>query len=407
MNKLMIGSIAALGASVIAVNPIAPSTAALEIQHRAVQLVADVTGSPAAVYEELFTNTVTSLNGLGAQISANPLPILSALLANQEGYATKVGNAFTAAGTAFDTWWNVGTRESPAGKVLLENIQAAISVGDFGVAYDNFNKLALFGIQNTVLPILNGTIFTSGTNLGIPQQMAQNFADAIGAVLNTGTIAFGAFASIYAPLSGAAFEGSRALGDFATALSTGNVEGAVNALINTPGVVADAFLNGFDYNEGDATLPWVGLLSPVSTSPVRPTQGGPFQQFLVTIPKKIAAAIINTPVTPTATVAAAPSTAAITAAPTESAKVQTFDLKVTDDTADTAAAVATGVTETEADDTTAVAKPTTAKPSTATFTDRLDAAVKKATKVSSDDSSGSKAGSTKSASKKSSGKHAK
>ncbi|MCW2529399.1 MAG: hypothetical protein JWM76_4259, partial [Pseudonocardiales bacterium] len=89
MNKLMIGSIAALGASVIAVNPIAPSTAALEIQHRAVELVADVTGSPAAVYGELFTNTLTSLNGLGAQISANPLPILSALVANQEGYATK------------------------------------------------------------------------------------------------------------------------------------------------------------------------------------------------------------------------------------------------------------------------------------------------------------------------------
>ena len=423
----MSASVAVVGAGVIAVNPIASNTAALDIQHRAVDLVASVTDSPDVVYGDLFNNTITSLTGLGNQIAAHPLPILSAIVQNQVGYATKVSNALTASGTALQTWWETGSRESPPGKTLLANIQAALAAGDVGLAYDNFNKLALFGIQNSILPILNGTIFTSGTNLGIPQQMAQNFADAIGAVLNTGTIAFGAFASIYAPISGAAFEGSRALEAVGAALSTGDVLGAATALINTPGVVTDAFLNGFDYNDGDTTAPWVGLLSPPGTGP-RPTAGGPFQQFLVTIPGKIAAAIINPTVVPTGTAVAS---LALPAA--NSATVQTFDLKVGDDAAETAATVAStpavadapaaDVAEDTAGDATDVAPATATKTTKHTagaksFTDRLDAAAKKfggdskkSTSTSSDDSSatsGAKADSSpKTSSKKSSGRHAK
>jgi hypothetical protein len=386
-NKLVMGGVVALGAAVIAVNPIAPNTAALDqLQHRAVALVAAATDSPAVIYQDLFTNTVTSLTGLGNQIATHPLPILSALVANQQGYATKVSNSFIAAGTAFQTWWNVGTRESPAGQVLLSNIQNALAAGDLGVAYDNFNKLALFGIQNTLLPILSGTIFTSGTNLGIPQQMAQNFADAIGAVLTTGTLVFGAFQSVYAPVSGALFEASRALGAVSTSLSTGDFEGAVNALINTPGITLDAFLNGFDYKDGDTTAPWAGFLSPPGTG-ARPTGGGPLQQFLVTIPGKIAAAILNTPVTPTQTTAttAAPLTSGVaaTALPSESsASLQTFDLKVTDDAGEAAATASAA-----ADDTDAAETVTKSAPGLKAVTTKVHAG--KTAAASSDDSSSS------------------
>jgi hypothetical protein len=48
-NKFLMGSVAVLGAGAIAVNPVATSPTLLEAQHRAVQLVADVTGSPAEV----------------------------------------------------------------------------------------------------------------------------------------------------------------------------------------------------------------------------------------------------------------------------------------------------------------------------------------------------------------------
>jgi hypothetical protein len=303
VSKLLLGGAAAVGVAAIAAQPTAQTIPAIqELQARAVQLVADVTTSdPAAVYEGLFTNTVANLQALGTSYASTPLPLLSQIVENQEGYAAKVGASFETAQAAFDTWWETGTRESPAGKDLLTAIQDALAAGDLDAAYDNFNKLALFGIQNTLLPILNGSIFSSTTVMGIPQQMAQNFADALGVTLTTGTLGFGAFQSLFAPASGAAFEGSRALNAISTALQAGDVQGALTGVVNTPGDVTNALLNGFDYDDGDTRAAWSGLFSPTGTG-TRPASGGPLQQFLITIPKKIAAAIDNTPTPAAATV---------------------------------------------------------------------------------------------------------
>jgi hypothetical protein len=295
MSKFLLAGAAVVGVGAIASQPVTQNIPAIqELQARAVQLVANVTDDPATVYAGLFTNTFNNIEALGTAYGATPFPLLSQIVENQEGYAAKFGTAFESAGTAFQTWWESGTRESFPGQELLANVQAALAAGDFNTAYDNFNKLVLFGIQNTVLPILTGSIFSSTTTAGIPQQIAQNFADALGATLTTGTLAFGAFQSVFAPTSGAAFEASRAIGAVTTALKAGDVETALTGLVNTPGVVADAFLNGFDYDDGDTREAWSGLFSPTGTG-TRPASGGPLQQFLITIPKKIAAAIDNTP----------------------------------------------------------------------------------------------------------------
>ncbi|WP_319448811.1 MULTISPECIES: hypothetical protein [unclassified Mycobacterium] len=295
MSKFLLAGAAVVGVGAIASQPVTQNIPAIqELQARAVQLVANVTDDPSTVYAGLFNNTLNNLEALGTAYSATPFPLLSQIVENQEGYAAKFGTAFESAGTAFQTWWETGTRESAPGQTLLANVQAALEAGDFNTAYDNFNKLVLFGIQNTVLPILTGSIFSSATTAGIPQQIAQNFADALGVTLTTGTVGFGAFQSIFAPTSGAAFEASRAIGAVTTALQAGDVETALTGLVNTPGVVADAFLNGFDYDDGDTREAWSGLFSPTGTG-TRPASGGPLQQFLITIPKKIAAAIDNTP----------------------------------------------------------------------------------------------------------------
>jgi hypothetical protein len=333
-NRFLIGGVAVLGASVIAVTPVAHDSVALEVQQRAVHLAAAVTDSPADVYGSLVTNTVNNIGTLAQQYSAKPFPILTTIINNQAGYLQRVVDSFGAANTAFQTWWENGTRESAPGKTLLANIGTALAAGDFGAAYENFNRITLFAFQNTILPILNGTLFTTTTTPGIPQQMAQNVTNAIGAFFSAGTLVYGAFQSVYAPISGAAFEFARALGAVGNALSTGNVQGAITALVNTPGVVANAFLNGFDYNAGDTTEAWSGIFSPKGTR----ASGGPISQFFITIAQKIAAAfatpVATAPVTTT-------TTAALTAAAAATSSTETV---AAEQDPETAATTVTAVT---------------------------------------------------------------
>ncbi|MGB8407666.1 MAG: hypothetical protein WCE30_26740 [Mycobacterium sp.] len=369
-NKFLIGTVAALSASVIAAGPAVQHSATLEVhqaQQRAVQLVAAVTDSPIAVYGDLVNHTVHNVGTLLKQYAASPFPILGAIVENQVGYLKQIFD-FSAASTAFKTWWENGTRESAPGKTLLANVQSALSKGNLGVAYENFNKLALFGLQNTVLTWVNGWLFSTSTTMGIPQRMAQNLSNALGAFFTTGTLVFGAFQAAYAPFSGAAFELSRALGAVGSAVSAGNLAGAVTALVNTPGAVADAFLNGFAYS--GSTNPWAGLFSPKDPACTgRCASGGPISQFLITIAQKIAAAIKNVPAktaTTTAAVAAGDPAASLVSATLEpAASSYTLSLgsgsstsTATDHTVVAAAAAATDKAA-EAD-TTAVA-PATAK----------------------------------------------
>ncbi|MEZ0052846.1 hypothetical protein ABIA30_003871 [Mycobacterium sp. MAA66] len=304
-NKILIGTVAALSASVIAAGPAVQHSATLEVhqaQQRAVQLVAAVTDSPIAVYGDLVNHTVHNVGTLLKQYAASPFPILGAIVENQVGYLKQIFD-FSAASTAFKTWWENGTRESAPGKTLLANVQSALSKGNLGVAYENFNKLALFGLQNTVLTWANGWLFSTSTTMGIPQRMAQNLSNALGAFFTTGTLVFGAFQAAYAPFSGAAFELSRSLGAVGSAVGAGNLAGAITALVNTPGAVADAFLNGFAYS--GSTNPWAGLFSPKDPACTgRCASGGPISQFLITIAQKIAAAIKNVPAKTATTTAA-------------------------------------------------------------------------------------------------------
>ncbi|CAN5682180.1 hypothetical protein BH09ACT8_BH09ACT8_52160 [soil metagenome] len=390
-NKLVMGGVVALGAAVIAVNPIAPNTAALDqLQHRAVDLVASVTDSPVTVYQEFLTDTFANLGQLGTTIAANPLPILSQVVANQTGYAAKLIAGVEAVPASLDRWYNNRVGESIGGKLYWEATQAALAAGDFNVAYENFNKFVLFGLQNAVTPITNAFLSHTprgGTyQVGIPEQVALNFAHAVAVVFSSSTLLNGVFQAAFAPLSGTAWAASRVVEGFSGALAAGDVEGAVNSIVNAPAVLADAFINGFDYD--DTTAPWAGLLSNCTGKTGR-CAAGAVEQFLVTIPKKIAAAIANpvatTATATTATAAAETSGVAATALPSESssASVQTFELKVTDDAGDAAATVSTP-TAAASDDANATETVTKSAPGLKAVTTKLDA--KKTAAASSDDS---------------------
>lgn len=432
-NKILIGSVAALSAGVIAISPVAQNGASLELhkaEQHAVQLAAAVTDSTAAVYGDLLSNTAYNVQTLIKQYSAAPFPILTALVQNQVGYLKRIFD-FSSASTAFQTWWTAGTRESPPGKTLVANVESALKTGNFGAAYENFNKLALFGVQNTVLPWLNNWFLGTATNPSIFTQMAQNLTDASAAFFTTGTLVFGAFQGLYAPVSGAAFAVSRALGTVVSSLSSGNIVAAVTALVNTPGFVADAFLNGFDYDASGTTNPWAGLLSPKDPNCTgRCAGGGPISQFFITIAQKIAAAIKNvaptTAVAATATAAADTTATAATAADVASAAVvpasSTVTLTVVDaDTSKTvekvsAATETTAATEqtatVETADTTPVTESTTAdathaesSPAEAAKTDTTQADTAKDDAQADTKTDSTKADTTKADSTKSGSKH--
>jgi hypothetical protein len=337
---------------------------------------------------------------------ANPFPLLSQIAANQTGYAEQIGTAIQSIPTVLQNWYENGKGESKPGAEYLANAAAAIEAGDFNTAYDNINRFMLFGLQNLAAPLtgifLSSTDRTTGEyQAGIPEQMAQNFADAVAVVFSSTTMLTGVFQSVFAPLSGAAWEASRANEAISTALASGDAQGAVTALVNTPGVILNAIVNGFDYQDGDTTAPWAGLLTGCIGKTGR-CGSGALEQLLITIPTKIATAIANPTTTGSLTTASLLSTTSLATAPVPASTATTVDTTDAAETVETAttpalaaapstgstakAAVATTTTaastdvDTESDaSTTKPAAGTKSKLAGKTASDRLNATVKNLT----------------------------
>ncbi|MDH6243716.1 hypothetical protein [Mycobacterium sp. OTB74] len=357
-NKFLIGSIAVLGASVVMANPVASSPVLADIQHRAVQLVSEVTDSPATVYQDLFTQTFANVNALAAAYQANPLPVLSQIIANQIGYTNQLSTAVNSTASTFQSWWDNGTPGSKEpgaatpGKTLLANSLAGFQSGDSSAAYESLNEFMLYGMQKSVLPVLK-------VLLSIPPQQAQNFANAVAAISSTSTLVSGAFQAIYAPVSGTLFEASRASVAISTAIQSGDIQGALTAIVNTPGVLLNAALNGFDYNNDPTTQSsWAGLLSVKSST----TSTGTLQQFLLTIPTKIATAIDNDPTTPAniftslqAAIAASTASSSVTSLAGTTTATSTSDAAAAASTAQVQSLSAAPATDSTSTDTAATA----------------------------------------------------
>ncbi len=71
----------------------------------------DVTDSPLAVYGGFLNNTAYNVQGLLSSYFSDPAPVLRTVLENQLGYLKRVFD-LSVVSTAFQSWWNDGTRES-------------------------------------------------------------------------------------------------------------------------------------------------------------------------------------------------------------------------------------------------------------------------------------------------------
>ena len=303
-NRLMVAGAAMVTAGALVAAPAARSLPD-QIQQRAVHAVEltglSVTASPLTIYPQIVTNTVTNLTALSQAVLADPLPILSQVARNQLGYLGEIGDAVLGLPARWETY------SEGRGATFVANFKAALAAGNTAEAVNQLSSYVLYGLQAAITPIYNAflTYTPRGStvpNPGIPQQIAQNFASAVGAIFSTTTLVNGIFQPLYgATLSVLATAGD-IVGGFAQSVSAGDVEGAVNTLANTPGLFVNAVLNGWNNPKSAAPFPALLTFIPVAP-PTDPANGvtvtgtsiGLLGRLLVSIPKSIAKAI--TPVT--------------------------------------------------------------------------------------------------------------
>ncbi|ORB84241.1 hypothetical protein B1987_11045 [Mycobacterium kansasii] len=164
---------------------------------------APATPGIAGPYQDLVTNTAANLQSLGSTWTSNPAPLLRRIVANQMAY----------------------------GQTIATSLQNAVQ--DLGAV--PADPTALNRVVADLFPIA-----------AIPAQIQQKVLN-IASTLTTATPAV-ALAALGPPLSALGGVGTAAAA-FTGAVQTGDVAGAIGALIDAPAFVANGLLNG------EVTLP--------------------------------------------------------------------------------------------------------------------------------------------------------
>jgi hypothetical protein len=313
-------SVAMIGAGAMAVTPVAQNVSA-EIQQRsmAVALTADpnpILENPAEVWVNNFTNAFTNFEALAASISDQPFPILSQIIDNLSAYADTIVGAPAPAdapprqrGTGILGAIQGVERNLTLFETRLADAQAYLAAGEITAAWAEIESALLIGYENVGIPLL--------APLSIPGDMLQNAADVWDSLFTRGN-AVAITRGLLAPPITLSFALANIAETVSIAVENGDVEAALTALVNAPGIATGAFLNGYrpvlTYDEDGnpltyATEAFQGVFSPLGT----------IDQFLVRLPRAIAAAL------------APPATAS-------SAKVVTLDLPKGEESAEPALA---------------------------------------------------------------------
>jgi hypothetical protein len=236
--------IALVGASVIAVCPLAPSMPhdihLPSVQSAAVELaaLAAPVANPVEQWAQVIQTAVANLGQLGQQLAADPAPILQQIIANQSANAAILGNAAGAASTAVTT--------------ALQALPAALQAAATQLAAGNVTD-AVTTVTNPVILAALGLIdagFTGADAWQAVVNTTQNLANAVAAVPS---LALAGFLAVTAPLVSVINANTATAQAVVDAARTGNLEGVATALINDPALVTGAFLNGY----GD--IPLLGL----------------------------------------------------------------------------------------------------------------------------------------------------
>ena len=238
--------VALVGATAIAMSPLAPPVPEVQAMQRAVSSVSvelSAAVNPIENWIQVFQKSTANLNAIGEQIAASPAPILKQIVVNQMA-------AFEDLKTRMDA--NAGTL-----KLIFDGAPNAIATargqlqsGDIVGAFDTFNNqivipLALAGVQ-AVSDLTRPLVST-----------VNNFAKAFAAVPDA---VFQVILPMTFPLVStinAAVQATQDVYDGVVARDPGAV---LNTLVNLPANLVDGFLNGSGTILGFINAP--GLLTP-------------------------------------------------------------------------------------------------------------------------------------------------
>ena len=272
--------VALVGASVIAVAPLAPAPPhiALPTIHSA-EVALSAAASPLQAYAELLNNTFTNVGTLTHQTFQNGVaPLLTQVLINQLTMVQGLGHA------AEEALQISNPSSIPA---LLQKALGEIAAGQFQTAGETLAT----GVIQVAFPFLPSLL-----------QPLNNLVAVVNQLPNIALV--GSLAVIQPPLALVQATG-QAVQAVADAVGAGDPLGVVNALVSAPAVMINGFLNGYAPTQtGGLLTPGLGTLS-----------------LLVNIRDMIVSAI-----TPTAAATTTATTDAVTSTKTAAAKVVTLDV---------------------------------------------------------------------------------
>ncbi|WP_231646111.1 outer membrane porin GjpA [Mycolicibacterium mengxianglii] len=234
--------IALVGASVIAITPVAPPPLPdIRVAGPAVQLSASI--DPITPWLNVFNTAEVNFADLANTWLEAPAPVLQQIIANQLGYLRELPDFETIVG-------QVAAHIEAVGQTL---VGPGVGTGSLDASHEAILELLpmILDVPAALQPVLDfSTTFLSGVLLGL-------VGPVIGPVLALGANV----AEIVANLTG----------------ETPDLGAAVNTLINTPAAMTDAFLNGGQSLDLTPVLTALGLnleLSPGIPITVGVTFGG-------------------------------------------------------------------------------------------------------------------------------------
>ncbi|MDH6198512.1 hypothetical protein M2272_005171 [Mycobacterium frederiksbergense] len=231
LRPYVTAGVALVGASVIAVTPVAAPPPA--IQTHAVQLSAAVE-DPVSQWVGIVNRTFNESGAIVQTVLNNPAPILQQIITNQIGYIETAAKTLQTVADSYRTMFDPSFPFSIP-NTLINAVNLVLS-GDAAAAsqiiWGNIFQGALF----RAFPLMALT--------QIPTKMAQNFANVV-ATVGTISMSLGmsAFQILRAPFQ--AFEDTA--NDFSEALANQDTAGAALALASFPGRVVDMTVNGLPF----------------------------------------------------------------------------------------------------------------------------------------------------------------
>ncbi|MGV0741138.1 hypothetical protein [Mycolicibacterium sp. XJ870] len=284
MRSPLTAGIALAGAGMIAVSPISPvtsplsdvvatphvSSASVELTALTAMLEDPALTDPVTGWLGVFGTAFDNVKQIGNDMSANPMPVLNQVIANQAGYGQLFSTSVQAAADSYIQFFTSDEDYRLKYFVgLASDYLAAGNVTDAAAIVSTI-LFRLFAFAN---PLIN--------TMQIPIAMGQNAMNVLAAVPQM-LMPLGL--GVLNPVQGAV----NAFGDSAQsvldALNDGDSAAAFTSVLNSPAVITGAILSGYTHGTGGMTS---GLFTPATSELNR----GLVETLLVTVPQTIAKAI--------------------------------------------------------------------------------------------------------------------